>query len=71
VTGWVETQERPGLASRVRVWNGEVTVAFFVDPESDLYKQIERAPGATFVYRRVDVGEVRVPQIVRVEEVWS
>ena len=70
VTGTVEVQERPGLASRVSLWTGHETLTFFEKASSQNYSDLLQAsaesPFVTVTYRLHEIGESKVPSIIRV-----
>ena len=70
VTGTIEVQERPNLASRVSLWTGEETLTFFEKPSSQNYSDLLQAsaesPFVTVRYRLHQVGESQVPTIIKV-----
>jgi len=69
-TGIVEIQDRPGLPSRVQLWNGDRTLTFYVSKRSDHYMALNVASGfVTVVYRRDRIGQVQVPRVLRVEAI--
>ena len=70
VTGSLEIQERPDLPSRVRLWTGDETLTFFEKPSSQNYSNLLEAstesPFVTVTYRFHQVGDARVPIIIKV-----
>ncbi len=70
VTGSLEIQERPGLPSRVSLWNGVETLTFFEKTSSQNYSNLLEAsaasPFVTVTYRFHQVGDARVPIIIKV-----